>query len=137
MKSNNIITIVKSCPYWKNIEPGTHLTLVNASEVDKVIEKGYGTMESKGFTIMTGEEMMESAKNHPSNGVWYEHDKKYITAYKEVKGKKRELYWIDRNQCQTKDQQIDWVNQIAGKIWGDRYKFTAALKRACQDWGTW
>ena len=44
---------------------------------------------------------------------------------------------IPKDRCQTKDQQIDWVNQIAGKNWGDRYEFTKSLKEACQDWGTW
>ena len=90
---------------------------------------------SKGFKIMNGEELLKTP--NPREGIYWEHDKNYITAYKKVKGKKRELYWIDRNQCQTKDQQIDWVNQIAGKIWGDRYEFTAALKKACQDWKVW
>ena len=92
---------------------------------------------AEGFEMMTGKEMMDSFKNHPSNGVYWEHDKKYLCAYKEVKGKKRELYHIPKDRCQTKDQQIDWVNQIAGKNWGDRYEFTKSLKEACQDWGTW
>tara|TARA_R110002051_G_scaffold298913_1_gene365946 strand:- start:1857 stop:2222 length:366 start_codon:yes stop_codon:yes gene_type:complete len=94
-------------------------------------------MMSEGSKIITGNEMIEMAKNLPSNGVWWEHDKNCITAHKEVKGKKRELYWIDRKRCKTKDQQIDWILQIAGKIWGDPYKFTAALKKACQDWNVW
>ena len=90
---------------------------------------------SKVFEVISGNDLLD--KPFPTDGVEWTHDKNYITATKEVKGKKRELYWIDRNQCQTKDQQIDWVNQIAGKIWGDRYKFTKALKKACQDWNVW
>ena len=86
---------------------------------------------------MKGTEITEAIKNDPSHGVWWEHNKNYLSAYKKVKGKRRELYWISRDRCQTKDEQIDWVNQIAGKIWGDRYIFTNALKEACQDWGTW
>jgi hypothetical protein len=92
---------------------------------------------TKGLKMITGEELMDSFKNHPSNGVYWKHDNKYLSAYKKVKGKKRELYWIPRDRCQTKDEQIDWVNQIAGKRWGDRYVFTNALKKACQNWGTW
>jgi hypothetical protein len=94
-------------------------------------------MMTEGFKMVTGKEMMEEIKNLQSNGVWWEHNKKHLSAYKKVKGKKRELYWIPRDRCQTKDEQIDWVNQIAGKNWGDRYKFTNALKEACQNWGTW
>tara|TARA_R110002020_G_scaffold25443_2_gene82820 strand:- start:782 stop:1063 length:282 start_codon:yes stop_codon:yes gene_type:complete len=92
---------------------------------------------SEGFEMMTGKEMMERWENHPANGVYWENNKKHLSAYKEVKGKKKELYWISKDRCQTKDEQIDWINQIAGKNWGDRYKFTEALKKACQDWGTW
>lgn len=66
--------------------------------------------------------------------VIWKHDKKYITAHDK---NKREVYWIGRDRCRTKDQQIDWINQIAGKTWGDRYCFTSALKKACTDWGLW
>ena len=94
-------------------------------------------MEAFKMKLITEDDMIEIIKNDPSNGVWWEHSKKYLSAYREVKGKKRELYWISKDRCQTKDEQIDWVNQIAGKNWGDRYEFTKALKKACQNWGTW
>jgi len=72
-----------------------------------------------------------------SQNVAWKHSKNHLSAFETIKNKEREIYWIPKNRCQSKSQQIDWVNQIAGKRWGDRYKFTAALKRACQDWGTW
>ena len=81
--------------------------------------------------------MMDSFKNHPSNGVYWDHDKNHLSAHKKVDGKVRELYHISKDRCQTKDQQMDWVNQISGKVWGDTYRFIEALRRACQDWGTW
>ena len=94
-------------------------------------------MEAFKMKLLTEKEIIKQIKNDPSNGVWWEHNEKYLSAYKKVKGKKRELYWIPKNRCQTKDEQIDWINHITSKNWGDSYKFTKALKKACQNWRTW
>tara|TARA_R100000152_G_C6756841_1_gene180623 strand:- start:784 stop:1065 length:282 start_codon:yes stop_codon:yes gene_type:complete len=92
---------------------------------------------SKSFKMLSAKEFIEKYDNHPASKVYWEHSKKYLCAYKDVKGKKRELYHIPEYRCQTKEQQIDWINQISEKIWGHTRTFTKALKKACEDWGTW
>tara|TARA_R100001082_G_scaffold110083_1_gene88916 strand:- start:5694 stop:6017 length:324 start_codon:yes stop_codon:yes gene_type:complete len=94
----------------------------NKSKCDKC-----GMHSIAGFRAINIEEPLWSSR------ITYKHDKYNLSAY----DNDVEFYHIHKNYCQTKEQQIDWVNQIAGKKWGDSYKFTKALKEACQDWGTW
>ena len=95
--------------------------------------------EKCGIHSQNGFIAFQKDKKPTSERVTWRHTKNHLSAFYKIKGKKteKELYWIEKSRCRTKEEQIDWVNQISGKVWGNRYVFTNALKKACIDWGVW
>ena len=66
----------------------------------------------------------------------YKHDKKYFTIIEQV-GKKppRELYWFEKDRCQTIEQQYDWIHQVLTKAWmTDEWNFIQSFSKAINDW---
>ena len=66
----------------------------------------------------------------------YKHDKKYFTIIEQV-GKKppRELYWFEKDRCQTQWEQFDWIHQVLTKTWmTDTFNFVKAFHEAVDDW---
>ena len=73
-------------------------------------------------------------KKLEKNKITWKHDKKYITAYN---SKGAEIYWIGKDQCYSKDKQLDWVAHISEKNWAYTQEFRIAFVKALKEWDLW
>ena len=85
----------------------------------------------KELVHTSGEDIDKELKK---NKITWKHDKKYITAYN---SKGTEIYWVGKDQCYSKDQQLDWVAHISEKKWAYTQEFRIAFVKALKEWDLW
>lgn len=73
-------------------------------------------------------------KRMKEDKITWKHDKKYITAYN---SKGAEIYWIGKNHCYGKGEQLDWVAHISEKNWAYTQEFRIAFVKALKEWDLW
>ena len=65
----------------------------------------------------------------------YKYDDKYFTICETKNGKTRELYWFEKDSCNTQWEQFDWIHQVLTKTWmTDTFNFVKAFHEAVDDW---
>ena len=83
----------------------------------------------KGYDALSLGDFMDKYKR---DEVTWKITKKYLSAYDQHK---REIYYIRRDTCLTKDKQFDWLAHMCEKVWIYPYEFKTVFIKALKKWG--